>query len=123
MSHEIKSHRDLVVWQKAVELGLAVYDATQRFPGDERFGLTNQLRRASVSIASNIAEGYGRGTTDDYARYLRVARGSLFEVDTQLLFAVRLGYLSETTHHQLDEALRECSRLLAGLLRSLARPA
>lgn len=84
---EIRSHRDLIAWQKAVDLGLEVYRLTRSFPDAERFGLISQLRRAGVSVSSNIAEGYGRGTTADYLRFLRAARGSLYEIDTQLCSA------------------------------------
>lgn len=116
---EIRSHRDLIAWQKAVELSLAIYSVTQRFPADERFGLVSQLRRAGVSVASNIAEGYGRGSTTDYIRFLRTARGSLYEIDTQLLIAARLEFLSTTSFQQLESQLNECSRILVGLIRSL----
>lgn len=116
---EIRSHRDLIAWQKAVELSLAIYSATQRFPTDERFGLVSQLRRAGVSVASNIAEGYGRGSTTDYIRFLRTARGSLYEIDTQLLIAARLEFLSMSSFQQLESQVNECSRILVGLIRSL----
>lgn len=119
MSDRIQSHRDLVAWQKAFGLGLAIYEATGCFPADERFGLTSQLRRASVSVACNIAEGYGRGSTADYLRFLRVARGSLYEIDTQLLLALKLGYLAQDIHQSLNNQLDECGRVLAGLIRSI----
>lgn len=115
----INSHRDLVVWQRAVQLSLDVYAATKCFPDAERFGLTNQLRRASVSIASNIAEGYGRGSTSDYVRFLRNARGSLYEIDTQLLIASRLEYLAGALYEGLLQQVNECGRVLAGLIRSI----
>ncbi|MEK6702681.1 MAG: four helix bundle protein [Planctomycetota bacterium] len=116
---EIRSHRDLVAWQKAVELGLAIYSLTKSFPDNERFGLVSQLRRAGVSVASNIAEGYGRGSTTDYVRFLRMARGSLYEIDTQLLIAHRLEYLPENTFQKAELQLNECSRVLVGLIKSL----
>lgn len=116
---EIRSHRDLIAWQKAVDLGLEIYRLTKQFPDSERFGLVSQLRRAGVSIASNIAEGYGRGTTADYIRFLRAARGSLYEVDTQLLFGVRLEYLAATEYAAALERVNECGRILAALIRSL----
>jgi len=116
---EIRSHRDLVAWQKAMGLGIEVYRVTAMLPESERFGLVSQLRRASISVASNIAEGYGRGTTADYIRFLRAARGSLYEIDTQLLFAVRLEFTSQSAYDTILEKLNECGRLLAGLIRSL----
>jgi four helix bundle protein len=115
----IRSHRDLVAGQKALEFGLLVYKATAEFPEHERFGLTSQLRRAAVSVSSNIAEGYGRASTSDYLRFLRIARGSLFEIDTQLMFAVRLGYMSESSHGEALERCRESGRVLAGLIRAV----
>ena len=118
----ISSHRDLIAWQKAVELGLLVYEISRAFPDDERFGLTSQIRRCSISIASNIAEGFGRGTRTDYIRFLRIARGSLREVDTQMTFAVRLGYVDGPVAHQAFDLINECSKILAGLIRSLEQP-
>lgn len=119
MGSEIKSYRDLVAWQLAVDLSLLVYELTRTFPDTERFGLTSQIRRASVSVASNVAEGYGRGTTSDYQRFLRMARGSLYEVETQMVIAARLGYLGRDRFEQYEAKSNECSRVLAGLLRSI----
>ncbi len=116
---EIQSHRDLIAWQKAMDLGLHVYRLTAAFPDTERYGLVSQLRRASVSVPSNIAEGYGRGTTADYIRFLRSARGSLYEVDTQLLFSSRLGFLTQDQYVSVLEQINECGRILAALIRSL----
>ena len=116
---EIRSHRDLVAWQKAMDLGIEVYRLTSTLPESERFGLVSQLRRASVSVASNIAEGYGRGATADYIRFLRASRGSLYEIDTQLLLAVRLEYIQTSSYDDILERINECGRVLAGLIRSL----
>jgi four helix bundle protein len=118
---EVRSHRDLVAWQRAYSLGLAVYRATSGFPDSERYGLTNQLRRCAVSIASNIAEGYGRGATNDYLRFLRIARGSICELDTQLHFAQDLGYLPDDVGAELADAIRSTEMVLAGLIRSIER--
>jgi four helix bundle protein len=117
---EIRSHRDLIAWQKAVELCVAIYSMTKLFPADERFGLVSQLRRAGVSVASNIAEGYGRGSRQDYVRFLRAARGSLYEIDTQLLLASRLEFMTPPSFQQIESQANECSRILLGLIRSLA---
>ena len=119
MGGEIKSYRDLIAWQKAFALGIAVYRLTKQLPDSERFGLISQLRRGAVSIASNIAEGYGRQSTADYIRFLRVARGCLYELDTQLLFAVELEYVGAAACGPLQEQSNECGRILAGLIRSL----
>lgn len=117
----VDTYRDLAVWQNAFALGLSVYRITASFPDAERFALTNQLRRAAVSIASNIAEGYGRGSTSDYIRFLKVARGSLYEVDTQLLFAVELQYTTKDAYASIKNELDNCQRPLAALIRSLER--
>lgn len=86
----VRHYSDLIVWQKAMDLVVHVYEVTESFPQREVFGLTNQVRRAAVSIPSNIAEGQGRGTTKDFLHFLAIARGSLQEVETQLLLAYRL---------------------------------
>ena len=93
MSDEIRDFKDLIIWQKAIALAKEVYRLTKRFPSDERFGLTIQVRRAAVSVSSNIAEGHSRQGRE-FAHYLSVSRGSLAEVESQLLLAVELGYLS-----------------------------
>src|ERR1035441_3664615 len=87
-----ESFKDLVVWQRSIQLTVAVYKLTSSFPPSEQFGLSNQLRRAAVSVASNIAEGYGRSTTGEYLQFLGHARGSNFEVQTQLVIAEALGF-------------------------------
>jgi four helix bundle protein len=87
-----KSYRELIVWQRAIELSTTLYELTRDFPREEIYGLTSQLRRAGVSVASNIAEGWGRGTRPDYRNFLSVTRGSALEVQTQLVIAGRLGY-------------------------------
>lgn len=90
-------------------------------PDHERFGLVSQLRRGAVSVASNIAEGYGRQSTMDYIRFLRMARGSLYELETQMLFATEFGYVDQVSCGEVLAQLSECGRLLAGLIRSLER--
>jgi four helix bundle protein len=103
----------------AFALGIRVYRTTSNFPTGERFGLISQLRRAAIAVPSNIAEGYGRGSTRDYTRFLKIARGSLFEVDTQLLMAHELGYLSNEDHGSLSDDWMNLSKVLAGLIRSV----
>lgn len=119
MATPIRSYEDLIVWQKAVDLCKQVYEFSASFPPDERFGLISQIRRSAVSIPSNIAEGYGRGTPSEYMRFLRVARGSLYELETQLVIAARLGFLDAARFQEIREHTRECGRILAGLLRSI----
>jgi four helix bundle protein len=115
----VQSYKDLVAWQKAMELVVEVYRVTTSFHRDERFGLTNQLRRAAVSIPSNVAEGQGRGPTADFVRYLRTARGSLQEVDTQIELAWRLGFLAEVERTALGQKITEVAKLINGLIRSI----
>ena len=98
-----------------------VYRVSTLFPPDERFGLVSQVRRAAVSVPSNVAEGYGRGSKADYVRFLRSARGSLYEVETQMLIAVRQGFVAQHTVTVVQELLEECGRILAGLIRSLTK--
>jgi four helix bundle protein len=111
--------RSLIAWQKAVELNVAVYELTKEFPKAELFGLTSQMRRAAVSVASNIAEGYGRSTRGEYVLFLGHARGSNCELQTQLEIAGRLGFGSmQDARHVLDMA-EEVGRILVGLMRKL----
>jgi four helix bundle protein len=115
----LQSFKDLAAWQKSMDLTVAVYDATKRFPPDERFGLTNQVRRAAFSVPSNIAEGQGRGPTNDFIRFLTIARGSLQEVDTQLILATRLGFLSDDAYRPISSLLTDVAKLIHGLIRSI----
>ena len=91
----IRSYRDLQVWQKAMDLAKQCYQATRTFPSEERFGLTSQIRRAVVSVPSNIAEGHGRAHTKEYLNHLSMAKGSLVELETLLLLSQRVGFLKE----------------------------
>jgi four helix bundle protein len=113
------SYRDLLAWQKAIDLVEEIYSCTRTFPKEEHFGLTNQLRRAAVSVPSNIAEGKGRFTDKDFNLFLHHARGSLFEIETQLTIAKRLGYLSETAAKKIMDQAGELARILNGLIRSI----
>ena len=121
-SEPVRSYEDLRVWRLGVDLAGAVFEATKPFPHDERFGLTSQLRRAAVSIPSNIAEGWGRGSRADYRRFVLHARGSLYEIETQLLLAQRFGYLSAETADALRRDTQALSRQLHSLVRALGRP-
>ncbi|HEV2802773.1 MAG TPA: four helix bundle protein [Pyrinomonadaceae bacterium] len=116
---QIKSHRDLIAWQKAMELVVAVYKLSQKFPKEELYGLTSQLRRAAVSIPANIAEGQGRRSKTEFKQFLGHARGSLLELDTHLELALRFNYLDSKEHALVQEQLREVGRIMNGLLRSL----
>ncbi|MGA3066523.1 MAG: four helix bundle protein [Tepidisphaeraceae bacterium] len=115
----LKHYREQVAWQKAIDLVEAVYRISRRFPQNEQFGLINQLRRASVSVPCNIAEGQGRRLRKQFAMYLRVARGSVQEVETQLIIAERLGYVTSDELNPVRERAQEVSRLVSGLLRAI----
>ena len=117
----IKSHRDLIVWQKAMNLVTAVYVETEKFPKAELYGLTSQIRRAAASVPANIAEGQGRRLKGEFLQFLGTARGSLLELDTHLEIACRLGFLGQQVHAALSDQLIEVRRLLNGLIRSIAR--
>ncbi len=112
----IKSYRDLLVWQKGMLLAKLVYSETQKFPDGERFGLTNQLRRAAVSVPSNIAEGYGRHSTPDYVRFLRMAVGSLYEIQTQLEIAMEQEYLADDSKLKLINLADELEKMLISMI-------
>jgi four helix bundle protein len=113
------SYRDLVVWQKAITMVTEVYRATQSFPREEIYGLTSQLRRSAVSVASNIAEGQGRISKPEFRQFLGIARGSLIEMETQIVIACNLGYVKSETADRLSICSGEVSRLLHGLMQSL----
>ena len=116
----VRNYRDLVVWQRAMDLVEIVYKATASFPKEELFGLTGQLRRAAVSIPSNIAEGQGRQSDREFHRFLRISHGSLREAETQILIATRLGYINEESKSRLLDCSAEVGRLTNGLLRTLS---
>jgi four helix bundle protein len=115
----VESYRDLKVWQRAIEMTLAIYRVTTGFPKEELFGLTSQIRRAGVSVASNIAEGYGRGSKGEYRQFLATARGSNLEVQTQLFLATELGYGNPAQLKTTDDLSNEVSKMLNSLLAKL----
>jgi four helix bundle protein len=117
---EVKSYQDLIAWQKAISLVVEVYTITA-FPGYEIYGLTSQLRRASVSIPSNIAEGHGRATPGEFNQFLCQARGSLCEVQTQIVIAHRLAYITQEQEQLLIARADELGRILNGLIASIQR--
>ena len=117
----IKSYRDLIVWQKAMDLVEDVYKRTKRFPREELYGLTSQLRRAVVSVPSNIAERQGRNSTKEFLHHFSIAYGSLCEVGTQNLIAHRLGFLERRDVEVLDGLSSEVGRLINGLSNKLPK--
>lgn len=117
----MKTHKDLTVWQKAMELVMEVYNATKMFPREEIFGLTSQMRRAVVSIPSNIAEGYGRLHQRETENFLSIALGSACELETQLILSKDLGYISLDEVEQLTIEVQNIIKMLAALIKSLGK--
>jgi four helix bundle protein len=115
----LKNYKELNVWQKAYQLCIKIYKTTKRFPKEEIYGLTSQLRRAAISVPSNIAEGYGRQTTKEYIQALYIAYGSLCEVETQILLSKDLGYVENGDYNDLQNDLGDIERMLKSLIKSL----
>lgn len=120
MGH-VRSYRDLLVWQKGMQLVTSVYLAAKLFPRDEIYGLMSQLRRCAVSIPSNIAEGHSRTTRKEFLRFLEISLGSLFELQTQLEIANNLAYFKSGEYAELANRSREVERMLTSFMRSLKR--
>ncbi len=116
---QVKTYRDLLVWQKSLILVTNIYKASKSSPKDETYGLTSQIRRCAVSIPSNIAEGYGRNSTSDYIRSLHIATGSLYELQTQLEICLNLQHLNKSNFDKLYESSREVERMLSSLTKKL----
>ena len=112
----MKTYRDLIVWQKSMSLVLFVYNETKSFPKEEVYGLTSQIRRSTVSIPSNIAEGYGRNHTGDCVRFLQIASGSLYEFQTQLEICLQLGYLKKEKFEEINSLSIEIEKMLSSLI-------
>lgn len=121
MSGKVSSYRDLQVWRRSLDLAEAIYEATAHWPKDERFGLIAQIRRSTVSVASNIAEGAARRSTGEFIQFVGMAQGSLAEAETQLMIANRLGFLPDAESHALLQASDDISRMLMALSASLSR--
>ena len=119
----VRSYRDLLVWQKAIDLVVECYRASDGFPKSELYGLTSQLRRAVVSVPANIAEGRGRRSTNAFLHFLDIAYGSLVEVETLLEIASRLAFLAPDVHQNLTACAAEIGRMLNGLIASLEQKA
>src|SRR6267142_5126172 len=115
-----QNFKDLIAWQKGMDLVFEIYAVTSKFPREEIYGLTSQLRRAAVSIPSNIAEGQARFSRPDFRHFLRTSKGSLAEVQTQIAIATKLGFMSASQEVELEERMHELARILNGLINSLA---
>lgn len=117
---EIKSYKDLLIWQKGIKIVTLVYQIVNSFPKEELYALTSQLKRASVSIPSNIAEGYGRNTDKSFGHFLNISRGSLFEIETQLLIAKELGFIvDENLFKEIFKEINEESKMINAFSKSL----
>ena len=116
----VTSHKDLLVWQRSMDLVETVYRITAGFPSGEQWGLVSQMRRSAISVPSNIAEGYGRQATGEYRHHVSIGRGSLLELETQILLAVRLKYLSVEDAEPVLKETDEISRMLATLVSKLS---
>jgi four helix bundle protein len=118
----VRNYQDLIVWQKSLEFTIAIYRYTKTFPKEETYGLTSQMRRAAVSISSNIAEGQTRHTVKQFFQFLSIARGSLSELETQIILTYRLNYISEDTKNELLKTAEEIGRMLSSLMKNLTKP-
>jgi four helix bundle protein len=118
--NEIKSYKDLYIWQKGNKIVFLVYQLVKAFPKEELFALTNQLKRASVSVPSNIAEGYGRNSEKSFSHFLDISRGSLFEIETQLIIAKELGYVTnELLFQEILNQIEEESKMINSFSKTL----
>lgn len=115
----MSTFRDLLIWQKSMEYVTDIYATTKKFPDEEKFGLVSQLRRSAVSIPSNISEGYGRNSSNEFARFLNIAMGSLFEVQTQIEIAQNLRFIDSKNFEKLYERSREIERMMSSFIKSL----
>jgi len=114
-----RSYRELLVWQRSMALATQIYETTRSFPREEIYGLTSQLRRAAISVPSNIAEGYGRGSDKSFSLFLTQARGSLYEVETQLEIAANLNYLSSEEAARITQSTQKIARMMNAFLRTI----
>jgi four helix bundle protein len=117
----MRPHQKLEAWSRAIELVTDVYKSTERFPKEERYGLTGQIRRAAVSIPANLGEGAGRRSQKEFAHFLSNSQGSASELETELIIANKLGYLDEATFARLIDKLERIGRLITGLVRHISR--
>jgi four helix bundle protein len=120
---QIKRYKDLLVWQKSMNLVTQIYEKSRSFPKEDTYGLTSQIRRCAVSVPSNIAEGYGRRTSGDYIRFLRIASGSLYELQTQMEIAKNLCYLPESEFQKMEVNSIELEKILSSMISKLLNTA
>jgi four helix bundle protein len=115
----VKSYKDLIIWQRSIDLVELIYRISENFPAKENFGLISQMRRAVISIPSNIAEGYGRQSTGSYSQFLSIARGSLFELETQIEICIGLKYFNKPESEKLLVEITEISKMISSLISKL----
>ena len=120
---QIQNHKDLIVWQKSTDLSVLIYELTAKFPKEEQFGLSSQMRRAAVSIPSNIAEGRQRGTKKDFLNFLRIAKGSSAELETQIVIAKKLSFSKDLNYSKIDTMIEEVIKMLRAMIFKLSLPA
>lgn len=119
MSEEIRTHKDLKIWQRSVALVTRVYAITEKFPKSEMWGLTNQIRRASVSVPSNIAEGSGRRSDKELVQFLHIASGSLAELETQFIIANNLGFIANNEYSEVEQEIHEIIRMVSAMSKNI----
>jgi len=117
----MKDFKNLKIWQNGINLVVNIYESSQEFPREEIYGLTSQIRRSAISIPSNIAEGAGRGSDKEFKRFLDISLGSSFELETQLIIAQKLSFLSDIQFESLSNAVREEQKMISGLHKSLSK--
>ena len=117
----MKTYRDLIVWQKGVDLSVNIYDITKSFPKEEAYGITSQIRRSAISIPSNIAEGFGRSSQADFSRFLKIASGSLYELQTQLEISKRVKYISDEEFETFWNLSVEIEKMLSSLITKVTK--
>ena len=118
---DFKSFKDILIWQKGILLVKTIYTSLENFPKEEIFGLQSQIKRAAVSIPSNIAEGWGRSSTTSYIHFLKIARGSLFELETQIIIANELNFISDLKFNEIIQIITEESKMLNAFIKSLSK--
>lgn len=118
---EIKSYRDLKIWRKGIDLVKETYFLCETLPNEERYGIQSQMKRAAVSIPCNIAEGYGRKSTKNYAQFVRTARGSLYELETQLIICMELDLIKQEQHDKLSKILTEEAKMINAFIKAISK--
>ncbi|MCK0144173.1 four helix bundle protein [Arenibacter sp. F26102] len=117
--NDVRSYKDLLIWQKGIDIVKETYLLCQEIPNDEIFGLQSQIKRSSISIPSNIAEGWGRNYTKNYIQFLKISRGSLFELETQIIIAKELNFISTNSYNKIQGIITEESKMLNAFIKSI----